>query len=77
MKKFMKQKGAHWIGMAFCVFLSYMALFNSTNSEAWRPAFFAFLPMCFFFVAVNTYEMHKEIRELRQKLTELESKKVG
>ena len=75
----MKQGLSHWIPAAFCAFLSLMALFASTGSDtgAWRPAFFAFLPMCFFFVGAATSGMQREIRDLRKQLTELQEKRVG
>ena len=68
---------AHWIPAAFCAFISFIALFASVGSPDsgwWRPAFFAFLPMCFFFVGSSTAEMHRELRALRQRLIELEQK---
>jgi hypothetical protein len=78
-KKTMKTS-THWIPVAFCAFISLIALFGSVRSPDsgwWRPAFFAFLPMCFFFVGSATTQMHRELRELRQRLTELEQKKAS
>jgi hypothetical protein len=71
---------SHWIPAAFCAFLSLIALVASVRSPDpawWRPAFFAFLPMCFFFVGTTTTQMHRELRDLRQRLTELEQKRGG
>ena len=71
---------SHWIPAAFCAFISLIALFASTRSPDpgwWRPAFFAFLPMCFFFVGSATTQMHRELRELRQRITELEQKRAS
>ena len=75
----MKKTIGHWIPAVFCGFISFMALFASVGSDAewWRPAFFAFLPMCFFFVGTATSQMQREIRELRQQLGELKEKQVG
>jgi len=75
----MKQNIGHWIPAAFCGFLSLIALFGSISSESgwWRPAFFAFLPMCFFFVGAATSRMQREIEELRKQLAELREKQVG
>jgi hypothetical protein len=68
----------HWIPAAFCVCISLIDLAASVASSksGWgRPVFVAFLPMCFFFVGIVTIRMHRELRELRQRLTELEQKK--
>jgi hypothetical protein len=74
----MKQAFGHWIPAAFCAFLSLLALFASSRSdEWWRPAFFAFLPMCFFFVGAATSRMQREIRDLRKQIVELQGKAVG
>jgi hypothetical protein len=74
----MRQTVRHWIPAAFCAFISLIALFASVGSDAvWRPTFFAFLPMCFFFVGAVTSQMQCEIRELRKQLAELQEKRVG
>ena len=71
----MKQALAHWTPAAFCAFLSLLAL-SALNAEWWRPAFFAFLPMCFFFVGTATSRMQREIRDLRKQMVELQGKGV-
>jgi hypothetical protein len=66
---------ANWVPAVFCAFLSLMALFAFTRSpdaQWWRPAFFSFLPLCFFFVGSVTFQLHRELRELRQRVTDLE-----
>lgn len=77
-RQLMKQTIGPWIPAAFCAIISFIALFASVGSDAawWRPAFFAFLPMCFFFVGTGMSQMRREIRELRQRLGELEQKRV-
>ncbi len=67
----------HWIPAAFCAFLSFLALSMQIGSDsgAWKPAFYCFLPMCFFFVGAATSQMQREIRELRKQLTELQEKR--
>jgi hypothetical protein len=45
--------------------------------EWWKPMFFSFLPMCFFFVGSATWQMQKEIRELRRQVAELQDKQAG
>jgi hypothetical protein len=75
----MKQTLGHWTPAAFCAFISLTALFASSGPDAewWRPAFFAFLPMCFFFVGAATSQMQREIRELRKQIVGLQEKRVG
>lgn len=70
---------SHWMPAAFCAFLSLMALALQTvsDSRAWQPAFFSFLPMCFFFVGATTSHMQREIQELRKQLTDLQEKRSG
>ncbi len=72
----MKKTLAHFAPFAFCAFLSGIwfvgSAFLGAGSSAWQPAFFCFLPMCFFFVAANTMQMRKELEELRQKVTDME-----
>jgi hypothetical protein len=70
---------SHWIPAAFCAFLSLLALSMQIGSDsgAWKPAFFCFLPMCFFFVGGTTSQMQREIRELRRQLTDLQEKRTG
>ena len=72
----MKKFGPHYLSFAFCAFLSVLALVGlvSTGSSWWQPAFFAFLPMCFFYAASNTARMQQEIVELRGRLAALEQK---
>ena len=69
---------AHWIPAALCAFLSLLALSMQIGSDsgAWKPAFYCFLPMCFFFVGSATSQMQREIRELRKQLSELQQKRV-
>jgi hypothetical protein len=77
--QFMRQKFSHWTPAAFCAFLSLLALAMQIgpDSGAWKPAFYCFLPMCFFFVGLVTSQMQGEIRELRKQLTELQAKQTG
>jgi hypothetical protein len=69
---------SHWIPFAFCTFLSLGALSMQIGSDsgAWKPAFYSFLPMCFFFVGAATSRMQREISELRKQLTELQQERV-
>ena len=65
----------HWVPAAFCAFLSGFAIIWP-NAEWWRPAFFAFLPMCFFFVGNVTFQMHRELQTLRTQLAEARGNSV-
>jgi hypothetical protein len=68
-----------WVPAGFCAFISFTALFasiSSSDSGWWRPTFFGFLPMCFFFVGSVLTQMHRELRELRQRVTELEQQEA-
>jgi hypothetical protein len=47
----------------------------SSDSGWGRIPFFAFLPMCFFFVGTLTFGMNRDLRELRKRLTDLEQRK--
>jgi hypothetical protein len=74
------QKFGHWTPAAFCAFICLNALFiapSSGNVEWWKPVFFSFLPMCFFFVGSATSQMQKEIQELRKQVADLQSKHVS
>lgn len=74
----MKQKIGHWVPMAFCVGLSLIALQGDMNRDhgSWAIPFLCFLPMCFFFVAIATSNLHREVRELREQIAKLKEKQV-
>jgi hypothetical protein len=79
MKQTLQQIG-HWTPAAFCAFLCLNALFTapgSGNGEWWKPVFFSFLPMCFFFVGSATSRMQREIQELQKQVADLQSKQTG
>ena len=66
---------SHWTAVKFCVFLSVLALVGTVTEQMWvhvggwwKPAFFAFLPMCFVYLAYTTSNMQDEINELRSRL---------
>lgn len=66
----------HWIPAAFCALISIIVPLGSQlsgwDSGTWEPAFYSFLPLCFYWVGTVTSQMHREIRELRSQLTELQ-----
>ena len=68
------------IPFAFAVYLGRVAISNHAPGamQPWEPAFYNFLPMCFFFVGALIYQMGREIRELRGAVTQLQAgAKVG
>ena len=72
----MKQIISHWVPAAFCAFLCVMALFGvarTGNAGWWEPAFFAFLPMCFFGVGTVTTDMRRQIQELKTQLAAVQT----
>jgi hypothetical protein len=74
----MKKLIAPWIAPAFCAFLAAMPLIASssgTDTGWWRPAFYAFLPMCFFFAGMATHGLQRDIRDLRAEVAELRQAK--
>jgi hypothetical protein len=70
---------AHWTPAAFCASICYVALRGDMNRSPgpWAIPFLCFLPMCFFFVAVATSSLQREVRELREQLAELKDKQAG
>ena len=68
---------AHWMPALFCAFLSIMALtsqIGGTDNGSWKPAYYCFLPMCFFFMGNLTWQMSREIKDLRQQVVALKQK---
>ena len=63
MKKiFWKPKILIWIPTIYCAILSGMKMFAPEGSG--DAAFYAFLPMCFFFTAVSHHALLEKIDEL-------------
>lgn len=57
---------AIWTPAAFCAFLSIMKLF--IPGDAADPAFYSFLPMCFFFAGSVHFALLKRIEALEAAL---------
>ena len=57
-----------WTPAAFCVMLSIMKMFLPDGSG--DPAFYSFLPMCFFFVAAVHHSLWKRIDTLETAMCE-------
>ena len=75
----MKYSLAPWVPALFCAFISLIALVGSIGESGgwWRPAFYGFLPMCFFFVGFAILSMQRQILELHQRLVVLDQKTVN
>jgi hypothetical protein len=80
----MKQKLqalGHWAPAAFCAFICLNALFFTPGTrgvvEWWKPVFFSFLPMCFFFVGCAMSQMQRELRDLRKQVADLQGKQAS
>jgi len=61
-------KRSLWGPAAFCAALSLMKMF--TPDGAADPAFYSFLPVCFFLVAFNQLELTKRISSLELRVRE-------
>jgi len=74
MKK-MQRVLVHWLPFSFAGFLCYSTLWRlvSTDMKWWEPAFFAFLPMCFFFAGVTTSRLESEVRRLQEEVAKLQA----
>lgn len=71
------RKAAPWIPFGFCVFLCGLVLvmlMSTGKVDNAYPAFFCFLPMTFFFVAVAVSQARKEIKQLSDRIDQLEGK---
>ncbi len=69
---------AEWAPAAFCAFLSLIAVAGLISQPAgapfgnwWGPAYFSFMPMCFYFAGGVMAQMRREIQDLRQQLHDL------
>jgi hypothetical protein len=64
-----------WLAFVSALYLCYSTLEHIPPSRAryWEPAFYSFLPMCFFFAGAAIYVMGRDIRELKKKIAELEA----
>lgn len=60
----------HWLPTAFCAFAVYVSMRDGTRVDALQ-GFVFWLPMCFFFVAMVSYPMQKQIRALQEEIQDL------
>jgi len=66
----------YYVPAAFCAFLCFIVLImqiSLNQSTAWGPAFFCFLPMCFFFLGGIFHFMQSQIDALKKEISELKS----
>ena len=68
-----KRTLAPWVPFAFSVFLCGLVIL--VWIEPAYPAFFCFLPMTFFFVAVTVGQIRKELKGLSDRMDRLEQEK--
>jgi hypothetical protein len=56
-----------WLPFVFAIYLSHSTLSHiaRTDLKDWEPAFYSFLPMCFFLGGVVNFVNRLEIRRLR------------
>lgn len=60
---------SHFAPLMLGGIISLMALIGTAvpgQSAWWAPAFFSFLPMCFYFIGATTLAIHRELQELRR-----------
>jgi hypothetical protein len=62
-----------WLPFAFATYLSHSTLshISPRDLREWEPAFYSFLPMCFFFAGVVGFANRMEIRKLRDTVAAL------
>ena len=74
----MKLVGPNWVAPIFAAALSTITLGASflvtpQSYEVGFPAFFCFLPMAFYLVAVAQTTSQKQVRDLQQRIEQLEA----
>jgi hypothetical protein len=62
-----------WLPFVFAIYLSHSTLSHiaRTDLKDWEPAFYSFLPMCFFFGGMVSFVNRLEIRKLRDTVAAL------
>ena len=75
------KKSLRWGAFGFSVFLSCLPMIGlivrtvrGGSSEWWQPAFYGFLPMCFFFIGTELNASRIEMQKLRDEVEALRSK---
>jgi|WetSurMetagenome_2_1015567.scaffolds.fasta_scaffold802169_1 hypothetical protein len=73
----LKKTIGQWAPFSFCVSLCgiVMVVYITTGKiETAYPAFFCFLPMAFFFMAVALGQISKELKQMSDRIDQLEGK---
>ena len=70
-----KQIIGHWLPAVFCALLVYLYQRNSDRVPA--SQYILWIPMCFYFVAMVTYSMQKQILKLQAEVKELRRVAAG
>lgn len=71
---------SHFGPLILCGFISLMALIGTSvpgQPAWWAPAFFSFLPMCFYLIGTTTLALHRESHELRRDINALQLHGTG
>jgi hypothetical protein len=61
----------NWMPAVFCAFISFPALLGWVHSNytgTGLSPFFSFLPMCFVFMGLKTFQLEQEVGELRKQI---------
>jgi hypothetical protein len=67
-----------WTPFVFVVALTQIVLYHMSGQvRDWEPAFYSFLPLAFFFVAIRTHRMEGELRDIRKRVALLQGGSVG
>ena len=66
---------SNWVPTAFCaaLVLTGMVTHFVYYPAEWPISFFAFLPLCFFFVGANTTALNREVRDLREQVSRMQA----
>ncbi len=73
-----KKAAGPWVPFVFCLVLCGIVMFTlvkTGNIGPAFPAFFCFLPMAFFFVAVAVTQIRKELKRMSDRMDQLEEGK--
>ncbi len=75
----LKLVGPYWVAPLFAAVLSAFVLISffglkPHSYEAGFPAFFCFLPMAFYFAAAAHVASQKQVRDLQQRVEQLEAR---
>jgi hypothetical protein len=69
----LRDVGMSWLPFVFAIYLSHSTLSHISRAELkdWEPAFYSFLPMCFFLGGWASFVNRLEIRRPRDTVAKL------